>query len=710
MTGAPVRWALALVGSLLAHAALIAGLLVALRPDPVPDQPTPETRLDIAAYTLERSEARAAIPDAPAAAEDTAAGTSLASGAIPQSRASAAEPPSTRAPATTPRAQRLTPDSAPAPTLATMRPDTAALSPAQAPQARLATAAPTGAKVPATAPANAARLSATPDPAGPKIAAAAPEPRAGAVTTPLPSTAKSLPPPADRLASRADTSVPVAALTLPAAALAPVRKSATPLRADGPAPQPLAPAKVVLAALTRTDAPTIAAAAMTPKAAPVAAVRVVPVSLPQRDAPLPSATPVAPSTPALQAIAPDTTAAPTATPDTTAAPAATPDTTTAPAAKPDTTATPAAAPDTTTAPAAAPDTTATPAAAPDTTAAPAATPDTTATPAAAPDTTAAPAAKPDTTAAPAAAPDTTAAPAATPDTTAAPAATPDTTATPEVRPEAERMVAALAFSGEGAGNADPLSLAAFQSFMRPGDPTANGDALRDGVAGLLAQVPCSRLQVAFDPETATLSVNGHIPEGDLRAPVLAALQEQMGTDITVSDNMLILPRPQCGALSGIASVGLAQSTDQITNPLLIGENTQARVLDFVKNDRLHFDLVAPDYDAYIYVDYFDAGGNVLHLIPNDSVPITLSPAAGTLRVGTQSDADTGLRIFIGPPYGQEISVAFAASAPLYDGTRPLIEPAAPYLDWLKARVAQARANDPGFKGEWVYFFVTTAEK
>jgi hypothetical protein len=305
---------------------------------------------------------------------------------------------------------------------------------------------------------------------------------------------------------------------------------------------------------------------------------------------------------------------------------------------------------------------------------------------------------------------TTPAPAATADVPAAPEAIPKADPTPAAAPDAERMVAALAFAGDDAGNADPLSLAAFQSFVRPGDPTAAGGALRDGVAGLLAQVPCSRLQVAFDPETATLSVNGHIPEGDLRAPVLAALQARMGADITVSDNMLILPRPQCGALAGIASVGLAQSTDQITNPLLIGENTQARVLDFVKNDRLHFDLVAPDYDAYIYVDYFDAGGNVLHLIPNDSVAITLSPAGGTLRVGTESDADAGLRIFIGPPYGQEIAVAFAASAPLYEGTRPLIEPAAPYLDWLKGRVAQARANDPGFKGEWVYFFVTTAEK
>ena len=69
-----------------------------------------------------------------------------------------------------------------------------------------------------------------------------------------------------------------------------------------------------------------------------------------------------------------------------------------------------------------------------------------------------------------------------------------------------------------------------------------------------------------------------------------------------------------------------------------------------------------------------------------------------------------MQIFIGPPYGQEIAVAFAASEPLYDGLRPLVEPAAPYLEWLKTRVTAARQANPDFKGEWVYFFVTTADR
>lgn len=272
---------------------------------------------------------------------------------------------------------------------------------------------------------------------------------------------------------------------------------------------------------------------------------------------------------------------------------------------------------------------------------------------------------------------------------------------------AQRLRADLAFSNV-AGDVDPLSLAAFQSFMQPGDLSPGKDPLRDGVSDLLAQVPCSRLQVGFDPDSATLMVNGHIPEDGLRAPVLAALQAQMGSSITVSDNILILPRPQCGALSGIGAVGLAQSTDRFTNPRVIGHDTHVKVERFVAGELLSFDLTAPDYDAYVYVDYFDAGGNVLHLAPNDQVPLTRAAAKTRFAIGVKTPQEQGLQLVIGPPFGQEIAVAFASSVPLYEGLRPIVEPAAPYLDWLTERVAQARAQTPDFKGEWIYFFIATA--
>lgn len=287
----------------------------------------------------------------------------------------------------------------------------------------------------------------------------------------------------------------------------------------------------------------------------------------------------------------------------------------------------------------------------------------------------------------------------------------ETTAKPQQAaaspPQSQQITAALAFQGNATKDLDPTSIAAFQSFTRPGDPSSQAAGLRDGLAGLLGAVPCSRLQVVFDPATATLELRGHLPEDGLRQPVLAALQAQMGRDIALSDKMRLLPRPQCGALSGISTVGLPQSTDQITNPLLLGPDAQARVLSYSGGDQLYFDLTAPDYPAYLYVDYFDAAGDVIHLSPNAHIPLQRAEPKSAQRVGAKTPEDPGLQITVGPPYGQEIAVAFAASSPLYDSLRPLSEPAAAYLEFLRGKVTEKREQDTDFKGEWVYFLIET---
>jgi hypothetical protein len=289
---------------------------------------------------------------------------------------------------------------------------------------------------------------------------------------------------------------------------------------------------------------------------------------------------------------------------------------------------------------------------------------------------------------------------------AAPGATP----LPVAAPQTTTITAELAFSGDTGTALDPQALATISSFMEPGDPGSSTAEARDALEALLSQVPCSRLQAEFDPDTGTIALRGHIPEEELRAPVLAALQAQVGQGIGVTDSMLILPRPQCGALAGIGGVGLPQSTDQTTNPRIVGNDAHARVFDYRGGDALVLEMQAPDYDAYVYVDYYDAAGNVIHLIPNDVVPLTLHPAQSAMVVGRTADGEPALEITVGPPYGQEIAVAFAASTPLYEGLRPTIEEAGPYLAWLASRVAEARAADPAFKGEWVYFFVSTREE
>lgn len=263
------------------------------------------------------------------------------------------------------------------------------------------------------------------------------------------------------------------------------------------------------------------------------------------------------------------------------------------------------------------------------------------------------------------------------------------------------VTAGLAWSGAGRVSLDAQSLATLEAFLLPGQ--AAGQEQRDRMAAAMAAPDCARVHTVFDPDTGALELRGHVPEAAARAPLLETLQAQVGTALPLRNALQILPRPQCALLDGIAAMGLPQSEEQLTDSDLVGEHAQVREYAFDEGDRLTIDLTAPDYPAYVYVDYFDASGQVLHLVPNARRPLRRLAPAETVSVGRGDDLD----LRIAPPFGQDIAVAFATSQPLYEGDRPLVEKALPYLSEMQARIAAARAADSAFRGEWVYLFVTT---
>jgi hypothetical protein len=274
-------------------------------------------------------------------------------------------------------------------------------------------------------------------------------------------------------------------------------------------------------------------------------------------------------------------------------------------------------------------------------------------------------------------------------------------------PPSDSASAVLAWSGGGQESVDSASLAAISAFMRPGAARAEGDPLRDGIEGALGAVGCARLQAVFQPESGTLALRGHVPEPAAAAPVRDALRARLGDSIPIDDRVLVLPRPQCDMLDAVARVGLPQSAEQFTDPRIIGQEAHVREYRYAEGERLVLDLEAPDYPSYVYVDYFDAAGRVIHLQPNETVPLERLAPKTQVEIGAPRPDRPSLDIRIAPPFGQEFAVAFASSRPLFDAPRPMVEPALPYLEALRASISAARADDPDYRGEWVYFFVTT---
>lgn len=196
-----------------------------------------------------------------------------------------------------------------------------------------------------------------------------------------------------------------------------------------------------------------------------------------------------------------------------------------------------------------------------------------------------------------------------------------------------------------------------------------------------------------------------VPDAPAREQILAAFRAEIGSSLPVSDALRILPPPQCSTLAAIDALDLPQSEEQLAATEMIGAQGYAREYSFAEGALLRVDLTAPDYPAYVYVDYYDGAGQVLHLAPNQFRPLDLSPAGAAFSLPDPNNPQAP-QFRIGPPFGRDIAVTLAVSAPVYQSTRPLVEPAGIYLEFLAERLAEIAA-EPGFRGEWAYLLIST---
>jgi hypothetical protein len=188
------------------------------------------------------------------------------------------------------------------------------------------------------------------------------------------------------------------------------------------------------------------------------------------------------------------------------------------------------------------------------------------------------------------------------------------------------------------------------------------------------------------------------------------LEQAVGGAIPIGGSVMVLPAPQCGVLDAVEGFGFPQSKDQENDPLEVGREAQAQILSFDEGQRVVFSLQAPEFDAHIYLDYYDKDGNVLHVLPNQYMEDNWHAANTRFAIGEAQGGGTEFEMRVTPPFSQDVAIVLGATRPLYDGLRPLLEDAAGYLSWLRARIDELRAEDPVIRGEWVYLFVRTGPR
>ena len=116
----------------------------------------------------------------------------------------------------------------------------------------------------------------------------------------------------------------------------------------------------------------------------------------------------------------------------------------------------------------------------------------------------------------------------------------------------------------------------------------------------------------------------------------------------------------------------------MANSRVIGADGFAQNYTYFDENRLQLKLVAPGHNGFVCVDYFTVNGNVIHLQPNSIVPLEFATTKSPFSTGKNRGDKPILEITISPPFGHEIAPTFASLILLYEGLRPLHEPAEYY--------------------------------
>jgi serine/threonine-protein kinase len=217
--------------------------------------------------------------------------------------------------------------------------------------------------------------------------------------------------------------------------------------------------------------------------------------------------------------------------------------------------------------------------------------------------------------------------------------------------------------------------------------------LQSKLRELLASFRCAQLEARVDDQDR-LILQGHLKPEDM--PRLQRELAALPRADKVLSKVETLIWPYCEVM-------------EILAPFKLGGNQQA--LDFgpkqhttryIQGDHLVLGLTAPSFDAYLYVDYYQSDGGVVHMLPGTSAQQKRYPAGQSFTIGEPKKGE--MQWQVQPPFGTDLIVIVASRDLLFQTPRPEVESAQDYLPALREAIARADKD-------WLaadHFYITTA--
>jgi hypothetical protein len=211
---------------------------------------------------------------------------------------------------------------------------------------------------------------------------------------------------------------------------------------------------------------------------------------------------------------------------------------------------------------------------------------------------------------------------------------------------------------------------------------------------VLTSFACARLETSIDDQ------NQIILQGHLKPEDLPRLEREIAT-LPGADRIIskveTLIWPYCEVMDILAPFQPGGGNKQAMD-----FGPKQHTTRYIQGDHLVLGLTAPSYDAYLYVDYYQTDGGVVHMLPATPEQNKRYPAGQNFTIGEPKKGEKQWQVQ--PPFGTELIVILASREPLFQAPRPEIETAQDYL--LALREAIARSNKDWLAAD--HFYITTA--
>ena len=201
----------------------------------------------------------------------------------------------------------------------------------------------------------------------------------------------------------------------------------------------------------------------------------------------------------------------------------------------------------------------------------------------------------------------------------------------------------------------------------------------------LAAFPCSALEASVDEGEGSVKVTGYVSRADdipaVKQRVLA-VQGVKSADVQVGQRIW----PHCEVVEILKAYKARNDDGQygLTVTPFTGHSER-----FIEGEKITVKVTEPNYEGYLYVDYYTVTGDVAHIFPHpqETESGRTFGSSEQLTIGEE-----GRGWVVCPPLGQELITVISSPTPLYTEALVESESAKDYLPKLRQMLDANRGN------------------